>query len=115
MLPLLLVLLGCTGTEPVDSAPAPVEDTDTPEDPCDVLSLRVDGEDPPHVGDTWTVWMLCDDALMTGAMRLTFDPPDFARIDENNAEFLYEGDATMRLQVGSRRLEREVTVLAAGE
>lgn len=111
---MLLLLLACTGEAPEDTAPVEqVEDTDTV-DPCEVLEIRVTGEDPPQVGDEWTLWMWCDDALMTGAMRLSFDPPEIATVSGNTAQFVAAGDATLTLQAGSRRLSRDVSV-SAGE
>jgi hypothetical protein len=107
---LLLLLAACTGDAPQDTAPIEeVDDTPTV-DPCEVLEIHVTGDDPPQVGDEWTLWMWCDNALMTGAMRLSFDPPEFATVSENRAQFLLVGDATLTLQVGSRRLSRDVTV-----
>lgn len=109
MLFVTLLSAACTGA-PHDSA-EPVDTEDPPEDnPCEVAEIRVTGDDPPSVGDTWTVWLWCDDALTTGATRLTFDPPEIASVSENNAEFLEAGTATMRLQVGAFRAEREVEV-----
>ncbi|MDP2310102.1 MAG: hypothetical protein Q8P18_29060 [Pseudomonadota bacterium] len=110
---MLLLLLACTG-EPLQDTAAPeaVEEVPTG-DPCEVLEIHVNGDDPPQVGDEWTVWLWCDDALMTGAMRLSFDPPDIATVSENNAQFLYAGDAMVTIQVGSRRQTREVNVSPA--
>ena len=102
-------LQACTG-EPNDSAPP--ADTEEPEEenPCDVAEIRVTGDDPPQVGDEWTVWLWCDDVLMTGATRLTFDPADIATVSDNTAQFVETGTATMRIQVGAFRADREVVV-----
>lgn len=109
---LLACLVACSKDEEEDSGPP--EDTEEPDEyqgpECDVPELRVTGSDAPIVGDTWVVWMWCDDVLLTGAMRLSFEPVDFATIADNNATFLYAGAATMQLQVGSRRQTRDVTV-----
>ena len=77
---------------------------------CDELHIEVNGADEPVVGDTWVVWLWCDDTLMAGVSRLSFDPPDFASIDNNEATFLYAGEATMQMQVGALRATQEVTV-----
>ena len=96
-----------TGT--MDSA---VEDNDRPEAlNCDELTLNIIGEEPPSVGDTWAVYLYCDDAMMAGVMKLSFDPPDFAETDGQYATFLYAGTATMTLQVGSKSADQEVTVV----
>ena len=101
-----------SASRPADSAGDSPTDTDTPDDTldCTELTLKVHGEEAPRVGDTWTVFMYCDDVVLNGAGRLSFEPPDFARIDNNLATFLYAGDATMRMQMGNRRLEQAVTV-----
>lgn len=114
-LPIRLLLVaclvpGCVGADVDSAAPAP-EDTDQAEpEGCGALELRVDGAEAPVVGDTWTVWLWCDDALLTGAMRLRFDPPDFARTDDNVATFLYAGTALMTMQVGAHKVEQDVVV-----
>ena len=108
--------LACSSPE-VDSA-APVEETET--DPpagstCETLTIDVNGEDPPAVGDEWTVWLYCDQALLTGTMILQFDPPSLATVQDNVAVFLEAGAGLMRIQVGSKRAERDVTVDPAAE
>jgi len=77
---------------------------------CDELHIEVQGTEEPVVGDSWVVWLWCDDTLMAGVSRLSFDPPDFASIDNNEATFLYAGEATMQMQVGALRATQEVTV-----
>lgn len=106
----LLLLFACTGADPVDSA-APADTDDGPDaQACDVLEIRVNGEDPPTVGDTWTVFLWCDDALLTGTYRIFFDPPDFATLSNNDLTFLYAGEAELTVQAGSRRQTRMVSV-----
>lgn len=109
---LYALLLGCAEPEVVtDSAEAADIPTEAPEpDRCDALELRVDGPDPPAVGDTWTVWLWCEDALLIGAMRVWFEPPDFAGIEDNQVTFFYAGDATLTVQAGQDRAQREVRV-----
>lgn len=77
---------------------------------CEDIELDVIGPADPAVGDTWTLWLRCDGATLAGTMVLRFEPPDFADIDSNNATFRTSGDALMLFQVGSRRVEQEVTV-----
>ncbi len=109
---LLMLLLACTNTAPSDTGEADTQEEPATGDPCEELEVRVTGDDPPQVGDEWTVWLWCDDALMLGATRLFFDPNDIATVSENRAAFLYEGTASMTIQVGSRRMSRDVTITA---
>lgn len=105
------LLLACAPTTDDSAEPVHVVTHDTHVDnSCESLTLVVDGEDPPVVGDTWTLWMYCDEALVTGAMILQADPPDLATITDNNATFLRVGAGVMRLQVGNRQLEQAVEV-----
>lgn len=110
----LTLLLAC-GPEEGDSAEPEVIVTYEPVEGegCDAVTMRVDGADPPVVGDTWTVWLYCDDALLTGAAVLQVDPPSLATIEDNRATFVETGAGTVRLQVGSRRGEQAVKVGAA--
>lgn len=110
----LVSLVACAGEPEEEDEDDDVEDT-APERPeesldCEELVLDVNGPEEPAVGDTWTVWMRCDGATMTGTMVLRFDPPEVAEVTDNNAEFVAPGEATMRFQVGSRRLEQDVTI-----
>ena len=112
-MPILDLLLACAAP-PADTDVEAQDTVDTADtggrDPCEALTIDVTGPQPPRVGDTWTVWLYCDEALETGSMVLRFDPPDFATIDANSATFLYAGQATMRVQVGSLRAEEPVEV-----
>lgn len=114
-MPLILLLIACGVTNDDSSASATEVVTYPPVegDPCDAVTLQVNGADPPVVGDVWTVWLYCDDALLTGAMILQFDPPELASVQDNSAVFLTEGKGVVRMQVGSRRAEQSVTVGAA--
>ena len=113
-LPALLILAAllaaCTG-KPDEETAAP-EDTDEPEEreDCTTLEIRIDGEDPPVVGETWTTFLVCDDALLLGAMRVLWDPADIASVNENTSTFLRAGEADLTVQTGSRRVTRAVTV-----
>ena len=108
----LLLALGC-GPKEIDTGTAPAETEPTHDytsHTCDELIIDVNGEDPPVVGDLWTVWLYCDEALLTGTQILQFDPPELATVTDNNATFLIAGEGTMRIQVGSKRSERAVVV-----
>ena len=110
----LVAFAACSKTEDtggdtaVDDSPPESEGWD-----CDELYMKITGEEEPVVGDTWVVWLWCDDTLMAGVSRLSFDPPDFAMIDNNEATFLYAGSATMQMQVGAERATQKVTVAEA--
>jgi hypothetical protein len=109
MMTSLLFMLACT---PPDDDSAEVEQIIEPEDntvPCEP-ELDVRGDDPPGVGDEWTVFMYCDDAMLMGAMILQFDPPEAAQVEDNVATFRQAGEALLMMQVGSRRAEKTVTV-----
>jgi hypothetical protein len=108
---LIPLLFACAPEEEEEDAPedtAPVEEEEGIS--CAENTLRIDGEEAPAVGDSWTVYMLCDGNIMTGAAVMRFDPTDFATIEENTATFLYAGDATMTFQMGQTRLTEDVTV-----
>lgn len=111
MFALLFSLAACSGAPPDDTGVPADTDEEVTGTTCDTLEIRVDGDDPPSVGDTWTTWLWCDTALMTGAYRIMWDPPEIAAVSENRSEFLYAGDATLMVQVGSRKQWRDVTVV----
>lgn len=111
---LLLAALGCgahdvedTGDEPVivDSGDGSSGGWD-----CADVSVGIDGDDPPTVGDSWYILLWCDDTLLTGSMVVRFDPPEVARLDENEATFIEPGDATLFVQVGRHNASRTVTI-----
>ena len=77
---------------------------------CAELELDIIGPTPPAVGDSWTLWLRCDGATMTGTMVLRFEPPEIASVESNTATFLTSGEALMRFQVGNRRVEETITV-----
>ncbi len=110
---LLLLLLACFGpkTDPDDEDESEEEESETDDTfTCDVPELKVNGEDPPAVGDEWTVFLWCGDTLMTGAMVLSFTPPELAEVTDNVALFVEPGDGVMKLQVGRYWQERDVSV-----
>ena len=111
MLPVCL-LLSCGEKEDTasrDTAPQQVEEHEDSSG-CQAVTLDILGPEDPVVGDSWTVWLHCDEALLTGVTVLSFAPPEFATVDENVATFLYAGEATMRMQVGAYWQEQDVTV-----
>ncbi|MFZ5482145.1 MAG: hypothetical protein ACOZNI_35620 [Myxococcota bacterium] len=112
---MLTLLLAHACAAPEEDSGEPADDTPPEETEealtCETLEVRVDGVDPPHVGDTWSVILACDDAVLTGTGRVSVDPPDFASIDNLRVTFLYAGEGTVKMQVGSYRAERAVEVL----
>ena len=117
MMFLLSALFACSPEPAGDTAPADtaVAETDSGSsgNPCEELSIHVQGDDPPSVGDEWMVYLWCDEALLTGAMVVYLDPPDFAELRENQVTFLQEGKASLHVQVGSHQADRAITVLPA--
>ncbi len=79
-------------------------------DPCDVVEIDYDGEDEPSVGDSWTLFMRCDGAVMMGATVIQFDPMSFATIAENVITFQEVGAGTLFMQTGSYQAELDITV-----
>lgn len=111
---LLAVLFACSPDEVIDTgAEAEVVDTDDSgsyQPACETPDIRVDGEDPPAVGDEWNIFLWCDDTLLTGATVVRFDPPEIAELYENSATFVEAGDAMLYMQVGRYNGSRAVTV-----
>lgn len=114
---LLLATLACTKPAVEDSADSAVEyrpDTNIQE--CDTTEIRgstLDAKEvtePAHINDVWKLLLYCDDALQTGALRVTVDPPEFAGIDEDVATFLVVGEGTFHMQSGRIKAERLVVV-----
>ena len=107
-----LSVLGCSEELlPEDS----VEDTDpvVDEDPdtgCEVVEVGWDGPDPPVVGDSWTVWPICDGAVVMGATVVRVDPVEAATIDENVLTFAQAGACDISVQVGSEKATITVEV-----
>lgn len=77
---------------------------------CEETWVNYVGEDEPVVGDEWTVWLYCDDALLTGPMIIRFDPLDFATVYDNVVTWRQTGEAMMYVQTGAERAELTVTV-----
>jgi hypothetical protein len=110
---MILALLFACEPDDVDTGDsAPVEETEYPDTlECNTLELRADKEDPPHVGEDWTIFLFCDDVLLTGASKVGLDPTDAATVNENVLTWAKPGDATITLQTGRFKTERDVSVL----
>lgn len=112
---LLTMLIACqapatddTAAVVEDSAADPV-DSGTAQD-CSKVSIRVDGNDPPSVGDDWTMFLWCDEVLLLGSTVVRFEPPEIARLEANNATFVEPGEAKLYMQVGRWSASRDVAV-----
>jgi len=77
---------------------------------CDEVSLDLLGPDQPKVGDSWTIWVNCDDSRLLGPLVVRFDPIEFASLDDNVATFLVAGTAELTVRSGTYELSTEVTV-----
>lgn len=112
-----LALFACTEPAVEDSGDSAVEsrpDTDIQE--CETTEIRASTLDaqevvePAHVDDIWKLLLFCEDALQTGALRISVDPTNFAAFDEDVATFLVVGEGTFRMQSGRIKAERLVVV-----
>lgn len=103
-----LFLLACNQHFEADSTSDPLETGDLS---CDTLDITVQGEDPPPLGATWTVGLLCDGSHLYGATVVRVEPADAALIDNAEVTFDRAGDLTLWVQVGCHRASRPVTVL----
>lgn len=116
---LLSVLLACNKASVDTGTPAALEDTgsgtsdrddDDDDGDCEELSIKVLGEDPPSVGDEWTVYMKCDDAVLTGTSVVRVDPVEMALVFDNVLTWQESGECLLSVQVGSFKEEETVTV-----
>ena len=87
---------------------------------CDEVVTKINGTDAeevgnPTVGDEWMIRMFCDDALLTGANRLFFQPADVATVNDvsTDARFLAAGESTMTMQAGSLIYKKDIVVIGA--
>lgn len=105
--------LACTG-KVEDSVPE-LEDT-AEDDPrnepsgCDEVSIDFVGEDPPVVGDEWTLLPKCDGSPLMGAMVIQVEPTSAAELDENLLTWLEAGPAQIMLQAGQTKGYLDVEV-----
>jgi hypothetical protein len=111
------VVLGCGGKEdtedPIDTGEADTftYGTGGGGGGCEVVEVGFDGPEPPHVGDKWTVWPICDGVVTTGAAVIRVDPADSGSLAENEITFLYAATVTVTVQTGPDRGEMVVEVL----
>jgi hypothetical protein len=114
------MLMACTSKDPesTDSSPPGINlphDTG-PEAECepnirytgDRLSERSD----PRVGETWNLFMWCDNALVQGPSVLQINPTSLATIDSGDRTVTWQqaGSGTVFLQVGSMQSEEPIEV-----
>lgn len=94
-----------------DSSSVPTDDSSEEVEACQELEIEYDGTSQPHVGDQWTLQLMCDGALMLNTI-IRFDPTDFASVPPGTsvATFLYAGDGTIQMQAGTTREYLDVTV-----
>lgn len=108
---MLWFLLACGEPEdtsvPVDTEP---EEEYVPTG-CDEVGVGFSGEDPPHVGDTWTVWPTCDGDAVLGAAVIRVDPTDMAYQVDNELTWEKAGTAEVMAQSGMKKAYLTVEVL----
>lgn len=104
--------IACAEPEEDTAEEVVVQDTEERE-PCELIDIDHDESepDPPAVGDSWTLFMWCDDMLLTGTARISVDPVDAAALDENVITFLVAGDLELTMQTGTYKTTETVTVL----
>jgi hypothetical protein len=91
-----------------DPLPGPV---DTEEDElCAETRVDFDGPAEPSVGDTWSVLLYCDDALLMGPMVIQVTPSSLATVGEHTVTFVEAGTGTIRINSGAIRYETDVEV-----
>lgn len=104
--------IACTGSTE-DSAPE-LQDTAVEDRPgptgCDVLEVGFDGQDPPSVGDMWTVWPICDGSFVMGAMVVRVEPSEGASISDGEVTWELAGTHELMVQSGSQKSYLDVTV-----
>jgi len=107
-----LFTIACTGGDE-DSA-IELLDTERADDwqptGCEVLEVGFDGADPPSVGDTWTVWPVCDGSPVFGAMVVQVDPTSCATIGEGEVTWAESGACELMVQSGSQKAYETVEV-----
>lgn len=113
-------LPACTGAEVSDSGGDTAElqyftgsadGTASDDGGCEEVEVDYDGEDPPSVGTTWTLFPRCDGALVLGAVVIRVEPLESASLDENLITFEQAGICEISVQVGSAIGILEVEVL----
>jgi hypothetical protein len=101
-----------TGNVPEEDSAVADSDSDSGGDEhlCDEVSLDLLGPDAPKVGDSWTIWVNCDDSRLLGPLVIRFDPIEFASLADNVATFQVAGTAELTVRSGTYELSTEVTV-----
>lgn len=112
---MLWMLLACLSPDG-DSAPPETQDTERIKETaepqgCEVLEVGHEGPDPGHVGDTWTVWPVCDGQAIFGAVVIRIDPTDMATQDNNELTWIRAGEVEIMAQAGSQRAYLTVQIL----
>jgi len=105
------ILIGCDKPGEDTSSPTTEVDDTTDEDldpdteeesgGCDEVTVDFDGDEPPTVGTTWTLFPRCDGALIMGAVVIRVEPLESATLDENLITFEQAGICEISVQVGS--------------
>ena len=106
-----LTALACTPDEKDTAVLDSAEEVDYPAvHECAEVVLEFNGNDPPRVGDLWTIWLNCDGRVLMGASRIAVDPVEAATLDENELTWALAGEATIDMQTGQTKGSRTVTV-----
>ncbi len=114
---MLLALLFVACPEPTDSGDSVVVEDNDPPDPavCDPAVIEYDGPDEPHVNDVWKFWLTCDGTMHMGVAKVSVDPVDAGSFADGastpEVTWLKAGTHTLKIQSGTFKGEREVTVL----
>lgn len=96
-----------------DTSTDSADSDDSSEMGCSNWAIDALGPEEPVVGDSWTIWLSCDDARVVGPIVISWDPGDFVELEDNVATFLYAGEATLYVSTGRVDLEKAVTVTEA--
>ncbi len=112
---LALLLAACETTVDTGDSAEP-EEIDYPDEVvCEPAVVKFDGPEEPHVNDSWTFWLTCDDVVMMGVSRLSVEPATAGVIDDSgNAPLItwaQAGDAVLKVQTGRFKGERPITIL----
>lgn len=111
---MLALLLACEPDDVDTGDSAPAEESGAPESQtCEVPEIDQDGEDPPKVGDVWTIFLKCDGTTMLGSSVIALEPATAATHNDNVLTWAEVGPATISLQTGRFKATRDVTVLPA--
>ncbi|MED5372810.1 MAG: hypothetical protein VX899_17460 [Myxococcota bacterium] len=108
---MLLLLLACTAGEDTGTVTEDTEPVEYPEpEGCEEVGVGFDGEDPPAIGDTWTVWPTCDGKAVMGGTVIRVTPVDMAYQDGITLTWEKAGEAEIMAQTGPDRAYLTVTV-----